>query len=1148
MQGGPVSQPSAREVFDQALELPAGERAEFVRRACAGHGGLEQRVLGLLAAHDSVGEFLVATRVQTMMAPCPEAPSGERAGDLVGPYKLLSVIGEGGFGTVWLAERREPFVQRVAVKIIKPGMDSRGVIARFEQERQALAVMDHPNVAKVLDGGITPLGRPYFVMELVKGEPITVFCDRHRLTIRERLELFIPVCEAVQHAHMKGIIHRDIKPSNILVSTVESGGNSDVGSRISEPAKSGSPPAPTSDIRHPTSIRGAHVKVIDFGVAKAISHTLTDKTIFTEHGQIIGTPEYMSPEQAEMGAVDIDTRTDVYSLGVVLYELLAGVTPFDAAELRSKGYNEIQRIIREVEPPKPSARLTSLEVDAKGAPPGAASAPELARRRHSRVGELVRELRRELDWVPLMAMRKDRRERYQSALAMADDIGRYLRGQPLMAGPESFRYRTRKFVKRHRWGVGVGAAAFVLLAGFGAVSREQYVATAAAKKLADQSAEKAAREAYAANIAAAAANVELGNVKEAMRRLDQCEEARRGWEWRHLRWAADQSVGSRALANGVEGAVQALRIRDGDGSIIAATHNGVWQCSHDLNVVSGWTLPKSGVLDADRRVVSVSAQADRALVLSTMRYFIATSDQVMPLDLTTDGPPGLADGGSVQPGLNAAGDRCLIQRFAAPGPSQKVITLFDAISGRELARNIGDATGWFASGDRYVVLRDGRWYAHDRAGQLVAEGEAAGAGSLQGPDLFRPSDDGAIAVLAGPHFQWLGLVPGVDPLATRLVPGRVWSADGDVGQVAWADGRALRVRRRTVPDAMRLLGAEMEITAVCQDRSGAVVVTGEQTGVLRLWRTSEVCVDTSGRDSERAPDHVLGDPYGTHLRFFATGASRVVLLTDQERLDTVQMGPDFPPVLDTHSRDCLLVGKDGLRLSRVSSDAVTASLTGADLIHRMAEICTGPAGMSLPLIKGAAVYGAAGEWLINCHASPEKVTLIAFSHDLASARVVAECQASSDGVVATREGTPCVAFAARTSLCVWERSLDEPPHRLRLGHGVSALVFDKAGGRLAIGAVDGAVMMLSDLRTGAPSEFLGLHGQPVSSMAFTPKGDRLLTGSADGTVVVWDSSSGAPLASLSMGSPVLYLGFPRGEDRGMAILANGAVRWLGVRR
>jgi serine/threonine protein kinase/tetratricopeptide (TPR) repeat protein len=347
---------------------------------------------------------------------------GERAGDMVGPYKLLSVLGEGGFGVVYLAERREPIVQRVALKIIKPGMDSRAVIARFEQERQALAIMDHPNVAKVFDAGATAGGRPFFVMELVQGEPITAYCDRHSLTIKQRLELFIPVCEAVQHAHTKGIIHRDIKPSNILVSIKDER------------------PIP---------------KVIDLGVAKAISHALTDKTIFTEHGQIIGTPEYMSPEQAEMGAIDIDTRTDIYSLGVVLYEMMTGVVPFDPKVLRSKGYGEIQRIIREDEPPKPSTRISSL---------GEVSTTYAEKRRIDR-RSLERELRGDLAWITMKAIDKDRTRRYTTATDLAGDIERHLSNQPVLAGPPSGLYRLQKFVRRNRTGVlAAGVVVAALLA------------------------------------------------------------------------------------------------------------------------------------------------------------------------------------------------------------------------------------------------------------------------------------------------------------------------------------------------------------------------------------------------------------------------------------------------------------------------------------------------------------------------------------------------------------------------------------------------------------------------------------------------------------------------------------------------------------
>ena len=343
--------------------------------------------------------------------PRSPVPGLEKPGDSIGPYVLRSVLGSGGFGTVWMAERRQPFVQRVAVKIVRAGMDTQATLARFEQERQALAMMDHPNIAKVFDGGMTPAGRPYFAMEFVDGKPITEFCDAASMSTEERLRLFMQVCDAVQHAHHKLIIHRDLKPGNVLVATGAGG----------EP----------------------QAKVIDFGIAKAISGPLVDATIVTRATQTPGTPEYMSPEQAA-GAADIDTRADIYALGVILYELLTGFRPFESADLRARGDAEMLRIIREEDPPLPSVRLAaaaSTDRDAR---------TRIAQAHHAQPETLARSLRAELEWIPMKALRKSRDERYGSAADLARDVANYLDGRPLQAGPESAAYRVRKFVRRNR--------------------------------------------------------------------------------------------------------------------------------------------------------------------------------------------------------------------------------------------------------------------------------------------------------------------------------------------------------------------------------------------------------------------------------------------------------------------------------------------------------------------------------------------------------------------------------------------------------------------------------------------------------------------------------------------------------------------------
>jgi serine/threonine protein kinase/tetratricopeptide (TPR) repeat protein len=419
--GDPSNQ--AKAIFLAALDEHASEQwPAFLEQACGGDVGLRAEVERLLRARCEMGSF-------HEVSPAPLATVDEsdstRPSTVIGHYKLLQQLGEGGMGTVFLAEQTQPVQRKVALKIIKPGMDSRQVIARFEAERQALALMDHPHIARVLDAGTADNGRPYFVMELVKGVPITRYCDEHRLTPRQRLELFVPVCQAVQHAHQKGIIHRDLKPSNVLVAPYDGR------------------PVP---------------KVIDFGVAKATGPKLTERTLFTEIGQVVGTLEYMSPEQAELNQLDIDTRSDIYSLGVLLYELLTGTTPLEKKRLKEAAMLELLRLIREEEPPRPSTRLSASKD----------TLPAISAQRQTEPAKLAKLVRGDLDWIVMKALEKDRNRRYETANGFAMDIQRHLADEPVQACPPSVGYRLRKFARRNKTGLAVAALILVVITVVGA--------------------------------------------------------------------------------------------------------------------------------------------------------------------------------------------------------------------------------------------------------------------------------------------------------------------------------------------------------------------------------------------------------------------------------------------------------------------------------------------------------------------------------------------------------------------------------------------------------------------------------------------------------------------------------------------------------
>ena len=502
-----------RDIFIEVLELgDPSEQAALLDKACQEDAELRGRVEQLLAEHERQESFIL----DTPPIGCNGFPSGdgvgstvdspitERPGTIIGPYKLLQQIGEGGMGVVFMAEQTQPLQRTVALKIIKPGMDTRQVIARFEAERQALAMMDHPNIAKVLDAGTTDSGRPYFVMELVKGVPITKYCDEKHLPLRARLELLLPVCQAVQHAHQKGVIHRDIKPNNVLVAEYDD---------------------------------HAVPKVIDFGVAKATAQRLTDRTMFTEFGQVLGTIEYMSPEQAKFNQLDIDTRSDIYSLGVLLYELLTGSTPFARKRLQSAAFDEMLRIIREEEPPKPSTRLSTT-----------GALPSIAVNRGSQPNKLSGLVRGELDWVVMKALEKDRNRRYETANSFADDIQRYLNDEAVQACPPSAMYRFRKFARRNKaalvMAMLVGSAILIAVAGLAVsmvlIAREQRVtenalqAETQAKTDLQDTLERERRDSYLHRIALSQRELSVNNLKGALQLLGQCPEDLRQWEWYYL--------------------------------------------------------------------------------------------------------------------------------------------------------------------------------------------------------------------------------------------------------------------------------------------------------------------------------------------------------------------------------------------------------------------------------------------------------------------------------------------------------------------------------------------------------------------------------------------------------------------------------------
>jgi serine/threonine protein kinase/tetratricopeptide (TPR) repeat protein len=552
------------------------ERAAYLDQACAGDAALRQQVEGLLKAHDQAGHFLdrPAPRPEPANETAGYVPPREQVGTVIaGRYKLLEEIGEGGMGSVWVAEQTQPVRRKVALKLIKAGMDSKTVLSRFEAERQALALMDHPNIAKVLDGGTTESGRPFFVMEYVKGVPITRYCDDTRLSIADRLALFVPVCQAVQHAHQKGIIHRDLKPSNILICLYDG------------------QPVP---------------KVIDFGLAKAMHQPLTEHTLYTAHGLMMGTPLYMSPEQAEFNNLDVDTRTDIYSLGVLLYELLTGTTPLEKNRFKEAAWQEMLRLIKDVEPPRPSTRLS-----------GSGSLPSVAAQRRLEPVKLTKLVRGELDWIVMKCLEKDRGRRYETANGLAADLKRYLADEPVQACPPSTAYRLRKFARKHQAGLAMTAVlAAVLLLG-AVVSTLQAVRATRAEAVALTS--------LAETEAARAAEAEQRQLSEA---AEQKARAAAGAEKQAKETALAREAETRAVLEFVENQVFAAARPEGQAGglgrevtlrrAIEAALPFVDKSFHDQPLIEArlrWTLGSSFYYLGERKMAAEQYELARTIYI-----------------------------------------------------------------------------------------------------------------------------------------------------------------------------------------------------------------------------------------------------------------------------------------------------------------------------------------------------------------------------------------------------------------------------------------------------------------------------------------------------------------------------------------------------
>ncbi len=1065
-------------LFDQAMELPQAERAAFIREACRDDAPMQQQLEELVASEDGRSDFMDDPTLGTEEGTEKADPL---VGTSIGSYKLLQHLGEGGYGVVYLAEQRAPVTRRVALKVIKLGMDTKQVIARFEAERQALAMMDHPNIAKVFDAGATDAGRSYFVMEWVRGLPVTDYCDQVKLPVADRLKLFVNVCQAVQHAHQKGIIHRDLKPNNILV-TLHDG-----------------VPVP---------------KVIDFGIAKATNFRLTEHTLFTDFRQFVGTPVYTSPEQMEMSGFDVDTRSDIYSLGVLLYELLTGTTPVPVESLRKAAYAEIQRTILETDPPTASSRVSSL---------ANARQVEVAATRTASPSKLRQLLRGDLDWILTKALEKDRERRYESATAFGKDVQRFLDGEPVSAGAPSPLYRVRRFVSRHK---AVVAVMLALLAG-GFVSFWQAVRASRGEM-------ETRRSLYIADMNVAQEALNDGNMERAITTLErhlpkQGERDLRHWEWHYL-WSQTQRHEFTLLADDDSNDAEPPDpLFD-----LSLSRNGKWLASTAMNGrVRVWDLKRRTEKFQFKIPAGNFAWTDFS---PDSRYLVASgqdwdtdsahaSEQPLPAGQDTEASRSsisvwelaseqAAQTFSLAPSKFACSPRFVTDSLICAGGSQGCLWFCEMDTGETHAIKAHDAEiEWVTVAGNVVVTSaaDGikQWDAASRrvVSTLPIDNKRFTIAEIS-------ADARRIAVF---NIHELGVTIH-DALTWEVL--KVLHADFDVYAVRFnhddtlfaiceGNGTIRLYDTETWQEQDRYHLRSHQVNDCAPSHDGSTILAGGENGVITAL---------PGRPSQRGVLRSSGMQlntlrYSPNGRYLASGTGEgLVELWEAERETKLLEIPaqvakrSFPPNFRVDFHD-FSPDSAHFAVAQQGDDGFTVDIWDLVTLERIDQ-------MAHPTRVNAVAYSPDGHFLATGCRGEEGIRI----WDLRERQVIAHL---NEG-----KSIQCLTFSPDSSILaskawdnegvqVWDLATEKriallDAHVEPFGD-TNAVLFSPDGRWLATAGYDRQVILWDTVSWKPAKRFLG-HTWLVVDLAFTPDGKRLASSSPENWCRVWDVESGRELA------------------------------------